>query len=503
MAPRLELRAIIKRYGDFLANDSVSLCVHPGEIHAVLGENGAGKSTLMKIIYGALQADAGEILWHGEKVELPNPAAARRRGIGMVYQHFCLFESISVVENIALALPGRFDLPALAARIAELGERYSLPIDPHRLLHHLSVGERQRVEILRCLLQDPKLLILDEPTSVLTPQAARALFAVLRTLAAGGCGIVYISHKLEEVRELCDAATILRAGRVVGTATPREISAAALARMMVGADIHAIRRDSVPTERRTPGLEVRSLSTSEEGSVALTNVSLSVHGGEIVGIAGVSGNGQNELLAVLAGDVPCRSDALMLGGEAVGHLGTAERRTRGLAYVPEERLGRGAVPEMSLEDNGLLTAHRMGAVRRGLVHRGKVRRFAQTVIERFGVHCRGPTAVAGSLSGGNLQKFIVGREMSLAPTVLIVAQPTWGIDVAAAAFVRQSLLDLSRGGAAVLVISEDLEELLEICDRIAVIHNGRLSEPLPREAADSERIGLLMTGSAAPLEMAV
>lgn len=497
MTPRLELRAVTKRYADVVANDSVSLCVHPGEIHAVLGENGAGKSTLMKIIYGAVQADAGEILWQGEKVELPNPAVARRLGIGMVYQHFSLFESVSVVENIALAIPGPFDLVALAARVAEVGERYGLPVEPQRLLHHLSVGERQRVEILRCLLQEPKLLILDEPTSVLTPQAARRLFDVLRTLAAGGCSIVYISHKLEEVREFCDNATLLRAGRVAGTARPREVSAASLARMMVGADISVVHRDPATTEQ-VPRLEVRGLSTG-----ALQDVSLAVHGGEIVGIAGVSGNGQNELLAALGGETLCgRPDAVMLCGEAVGSLGVGERRARGLAYVPEERLGRGAIPGMSLADNGLLTAHRAGMVRGGLVDRSKVVQFARGVIDRFGVVCRGPVSAAGSLSGGNLQKFIMGREMSLAPPVLIVSQPTWGVDVAAAAFLRQSLLDLSRGGAAVLVISEDLEELLEICDRIAVLYHGRLSTPMMREAASIERIGLLMTGSGTSQEAA-
>jgi simple sugar transport system ATP-binding protein len=451
----------------------------------------------MKIIYGAIQADSGEILWHGEKVHLPNPAAARRLGIAKIYQHFSLFETVSVVENIALAIAGRFDLSELAARVSDLGERYGLPVEPHRVLHDLSVGERQRVEILRCLLQNPQLLILDEPTSVLTPQAAHRLFEVLRRIAAEGCSIVYISHKLEEVRELCDTATILRAGRVVGTASPREVSAGALARLMVGADISAIQRKSASAEPLAR-LEVRGLSTTAEGSVALKDVDLSVHGGEIVGIAGVSGNGQHELLAVLAGETLCRPDALMVGGEAVGHLGVAERRARGLAFVPEERLGRGAVPDMSLEENGLLTAHRGRAVRGGLVRRGEVTRFARAVIERFHVHCGGPNAVAGSLSGGNLQKFIMGREMSLAPSVLIVSQPTWGVDVAAAAFIRQSLLDLSRAGAAVLVISEDLEELLEICDRIATIYYGRLSEPLPRDAVDKERIGLLMTGSGAP-----
>jgi general nucleoside transport system ATP-binding protein len=495
MTPRLELRAVTKRYAGIAANDAVSLSVAPGEIHAVLGENGAGKSTLMKIIYGAIQADAGEIFWHGEKVAMASPAVARRLGIGMVYQHFSLFETVSVAQNIALTTVGPFDLPALAARITELGIRYGLPVDPHRLLHDLSVGERQRVEILRCLLQEPRLLILDEPTSVLTPQAARRLFEVLRMLAVGGCSIVYISHKLEEIRELCDNATILRAGRVVSTARPKEVGAAALARMMVETGIPQVTREAAPTEE-APRLEIRNLSTvsNDPFGVALNEVSLAVHGGEIVGIAGVSGNGQNELLAAICGETQCLADTLMLGGEPVGKLGVAARRERGVAFVPEERLGRGAVPDMTLADNGLLTAHRSGVVRKGFIDRAETETFARSIIERFRVLCRGPTSLAGSLSGGNLQKFIVGREISVTPRVLLVSQPTWGVDVAAAAFLRQSLIDLSRQGAAVLVISEDLEELLEISDRIAVLYQGRLSTATPRHATDVEQLGLLMAG---------
>jgi general nucleoside transport system ATP-binding protein len=495
MTPRLELRAVTKRYAGIAANDAVSLSVAPGEIHAVLGENGAGKSTLMKIIYGAIQADAGEIFWHGQKVTMASPAVARRLGIGMVYQHFSLFETVSVAENIALTTVGPFDLPTLAARITELGIRYGLPVDPHQLLHHLSVGERQRVEILRCLLQEPRLLILDEPTSVLTPQAARRLFEVLRMLAVDGCSIVYISHKLEEIRDLCDNATILRAGRVVSTARPKEVGAAALARMMVETGIPRVTREAAPIEE-APRLEIRSLSTVSDDpfGVALNEVSLAVHGGEIVGIAGVSGNGQNELLAAICGETQCLADTLMLGGEPVGKLGVAARRERGVAFVPEERLGRGAVPDMTLADNGLLTAHRSGVVRKGFIDRAETETFARSIIERFRVLCRGPTSLAGSLSGGNLQKFIVGREISVTPRVLLVSQPTWGVDVAAAAFLRQSLIDLSRQGAAVLVISEDLEELLEISDRIAVLYQGRLSTATPRHATDVEQLGLLMAG---------
>jgi general nucleoside transport system ATP-binding protein len=508
MASRLELRAVTKRYPGTIANDAVSLCVAPGEIHAVLGENGAGKSTLMKIIYGAVQPDSGDIFWQGEKSTIASPAAARRLGIGMVYQHFSLFETISVVENIAVATEGRFNLPVLATRIRELGRRYGLPVDPYRLLHHLSVGERQRVEILRCLLQDPKLLILDEPTSVLAPQAVRGLFEVLRTLAAGGCSILYISHKLDEIRVLCDSATVLRAGRVVGNTRPKQVDSAELARLMVGAALPTVHRDLFATEPK-PRLEITELSAQPDDpfGTALQGISLNVHGGEIVGIAGISGNGQSELLSLLSETPAKRSDMVRLDGEPVGGLNVAARRARGLAFVPEERLGRGAVADMTLAQNALLTGHAQGLLRRGLVSRGfidhgKAATLAQRIIDQFRVKCTGSTALARTLSGGNLQKFIVGREMGLATRVLIVSQPTWGVDVAASAYLRQSLIDLSRRGAAVLVISEELDELFEICDRIAVIYRGRLSAAKPRAETNVEETGLLMSGIGAAFEIA-
>jgi simple sugar transport system ATP-binding protein len=492
---RLELRGVTKRYPGITANDDISLRVDPGEIHAVLGENGAGKSTLMKIIYGAVEADAGEILWNGEPVTVGNPAAARRLGIGMVYQHFSLFESVTVVENIAVAMAGKFDLPTLSARIRELSQHYGLPVDPNRLLHHLSVGERQRVEIIRCLLQNPKLLILDEPTSVLTPQAVRKLFEVLRTLAAEGCSILYISHKLDEIQELCDSATILRLGRVVGTAKPKQSSAAELARLMVGAELPDIHREPFGAIRE-PRLEAIGLSAKSEDPFGtdLRGISLAVQAGEIFGIAGVSGNGQAELLSLLSGERTAQAYMIQLDGKPVGDLPVAQRRAKGVAFVPEERLGRGAVPTMSLADNALLTAHAGGMVRRGQINRQKVVGFASAVIEKFGVKCTGPASAARSLSGGNLQKFIIGREISLSPHVLIVSQPTWGVDVAASAFIRQALIDLSRRGTAILVISEELEELFQICDRIAVIYHGRLSPAKPRAVTNVEEIGLLMAG---------
>ncbi|MEI8719772.1 ABC transporter ATP-binding protein [Mesorhizobium sp. ISC11] len=496
MHPRLELRNICKRYPGVVANDDVSLSIQPGEIHAVLGENGAGKSTLMKIIYGAAQADSGEIFCDGNPIAAHNPATSRALGIEMVYQHFALFESVSVVENIALSASSAFDLPSLAAKIRELSLRYGMPIDPHRQVHDLSVGERQRVEIVRCLLQAPKLLILDEPTSVLTPQAVVKLFETLRQLAAEGCSIVYISHKLDEVQELCDTATVLRNGKVTGTARPKETTSLELARMMVGSKLPEM-HVSPPTPSEKPVLEVNNLSVKarDHFGVDLKDVSFNVHGGEIVGLAGVSGNGQAELIALLSGErTHHNNDAIRICGTAAARLRADERRKLGLAFVPEERLGRGAVPSHTLWENAVLTAHRFGTVRNGLVDRRKASAFAAGIIDRFKVKANGPASTAQSLSGGNLQKFIVGREIALEPKLLLVSQPTWGVDVGASAFIRQTIVDLSRAGAAVLVVSEELDELFEICDRLLVICQGRVSPPLVRKTTDREEVGLLMTG---------
>ncbi|WP_296745005.1 ABC transporter ATP-binding protein [Mesorhizobium sp.] len=491
MTPRLELRDICKRYPGVVANDGVSLSIMPGEIHAVLGENGAGKSTLMKIIYGAAQADSGEILFDGKPIASPDPASSRALGIEMVYQHFALFESVSVVENIVLSTTGGFHLETLARQVTELSQHYGMPIDPWRRVHDLSVGERQRVEIVRCLLQAPKLLILDEPTSVLTPQAVVKLFNTLRQLAAEGCSILYISHKLDEVQELCDTATVLRNGRVTGTSLPKQSTALELARLMVGSELPEMRVGHC-LRSPAPVLRVRGLSSPE-----LKNVSFEVHGGEIVGLAGVSGNGQAGLVALLSGEQQhCEADVVEINGRPVGRLDASARRRLGMAFVPEERLGRGAVPPHALWENAVLTGHRAGLVRNGLVDRKRARDFAGSVIEKFKVKANGPRASAQSLSGGNLQKFIVGREIALQPRLFVVAQPTWGVDVGAAAFIRQALVDLSRAGAAVLVISEELDELFEISDRLLVICQGRVSQSLPRSQTTPEEVGLLMTSIA-------
>jgi ABC-type uncharacterized transport system ATPase subunit len=496
--PRLVLRGITKRYPAILANDHVDLRVEVGEIHALMGENGAGKSTLMKIVYGVTRPDAGTIEWDGNPVGIHSPAAARRLGIGMVFQHFALFETLSVAENVALALDDKMTPDDLAPRIQSVADRYGLPVDPHRLVHSMSVGERQRVEIVRCLLQSPKLLIMDEPTSVLTPQAVKQLFDTLRRLAAEDMSILYISHKLEEIRTLCDNATVLRAGRVSGTARPREESNASLARLMVGTDL-----SEQPLQPRQAGevrLELRdfSMAARDPFGIALRHVDLDVRAGEIVGIAGVSGNGQKELLAALSGEtVGAHGGSISLCGRRVETLGAADRRALGLGFIPEERLGRGAVPAMSLAENALLTGWRAGMVKHWLVQHSVTRASARATIAAFNVKATSELSAAERLSGGNLQKFIVGREIRLSPKVLLAAQPTWGVDVGAAQMIHHALIELRDAGAALLVISEELDELFTICDRIAVLTAGALSAARPRAQLNVEAVGLLMAGAAA------
>ena len=493
--PRLVLRGITKRYPSVVANDSIELDVMPGEIHALLGENGAGKSTLMKIVYGVTRPDEGTMLWEGRYETIANPAQARRMGIGMVFQHFSLFETLTVAENIALALDEPVPKAVLAARITEVSEKYGLPVAPHRLVHSMSVGERQRVEIVRCLLQQPRLLIMDEPTSVLTPQAVLTLFETLRQLAREGCSILYISHKLDEIRALCDRATVLRGGRVGGSAIPALESNDSLARLMIGGELAECHLDAREAGEVRLAADKLSLASTDPFGTTLKDIDLVVRSGEIVGIAGVSGNGQKELLAALSGESLCPIAGMVsLLGKPVGRMNPAQRRGLGLTFVPEERLGRGAVPAMSLAQNALLTGASHGMVRHGLVKQGAVKRFAAEVIARFGVKCGGTDAIASSLSGGNLQKFIVGRETMLVPKMMIVAQPTWGVDVGAAQLIHQALIDLRAQGVAVLVISEELDELFSICDRIGVLAQGRLSSLVKLADTSIEQIGIWMSG---------
>lgn len=496
--PRLELRGIDKRFPGCHANQGVDLTLMPGEIHALLGENGAGKSTLVKIVYGVQRADSGTLRWNGEAVEIDSPATARRLGVGMVFQHFSLFDSLTVAENIALGINAAETPDQLAPKIAEISDRYGLPLDPSRHVHDLSVGERQRVEITRCLLQDPQLIIMDEPTSVLTPQEADKLFETLRLLRDEGRTILYISHKLDEIRALCSAATVLRAGKVVAACDPRQESARSLAQMMIGSELRAARRSEDEVTPGEPRLVVQALSlaSGHPFGVSLKDVSLAVRAGEILGIAGVAGNGQNELMAALSGEIRCADhNAIHIEGRSVGRLGSKARRDLGLAFVPEERLGRGAVPELSLAENALLSGYgRQSLLSRGLIRFRRVNDYADRIIQSFNVMTHGRRAEARSLSGGNLQKFIIGREILQKPRILICSQPTWGVDAGAAAAIHQALIDLRNQGAAVLVVSQDLDELFTIADRIAVICGGRLSSSRVARETSVEQVGLLMGG---------
>ena len=497
---RLELCDITKSFPGVLANDTVSFKIMPGEIHALLGENGAGKSTLVKMIYGVMQPNAGSILWEGKDMVVANPQAARKMGIGMVFQHFSLFEAMTVLENIALGLDAKVSHRELEQKIAEILRVYGLKLDPHRVVHTLSVGERQRIEIVRALLLKPRLLIMDEPTSVLTPQEVSQLFKTLRQLAQTGCSILYISHKLHEIKALCETATILRGGKVVGGCNPRQESSKSMAEMMIGGDLKQTIKDkaSVPGEI---AFETRNMCQPKRGDfgTALEDVNLTVRSGEVFGIAGVAGNGQSELFLALSGEHVCdQADAICMNKKSIGDKSIVVRRSMGLCAVPEERNGHAAVVDFTLTDNAVLSARaRMGLTNAGFIRYKKAADYARKVISRFKVKATGCQANAGSLSGGNLQKYVVGREIMQEPSVLIVAQPTWGVDAGAAAAIHQALLDLAALGSAIIVISQDLDELLNICDEIAVINEGKLSRRLKVGEASVDEIGLLMGGGAA------
>jgi ABC-type uncharacterized transport system ATPase subunit len=494
--PLLSLRGLTKAYPGVVANDDVTLDIGQGEIHALLGENGAGKSTLVKMIYGLVKPDSGVMQMRGGEFVPVDPRAARGAGVGMVFQHFSLFDALSVAENIALGMEAPPPMATLATRIREVSETYGLPLAPDRIVGDLSAGERQRVEIIRCLLQDPKLLIMDEPTSVLTPQEVDILFETLRKLSAEGTAILYISHKLEEIRSLCNAATILRGGKVVGTCVPRDTSAREMAELMVGMTLATPK--SAAHEAGDVVLSVTGLAATSPSAfgMSLKDVSFEVLAGEVLGIGGVAGNGQDELLAVLSGELRCAPGMVAFQGRDLSGIGPEARRGLGVLSAPEERLGHAAAPDMSLTENAMLT----GAVREGLSKGGmlnwpKARSFAERIIWEFDVRTPGPNNAARSLSGGNLQKFVIGREVLQRPEVLVVNQPTWGVDAAAAASIRQALLDLAAGGTALVVISQDLDELMEISDRFAALNEGRLSAPKPTSGLDVEQIGLMLGGA--------
>ncbi|WP_005031793.1 ABC transporter ATP-binding protein [Holophaga foetida] len=491
---RLELNGISKQYPAVKANDGVNLRVTPGQIHAVLGENGAGKSTLMKIIYGAVRPDEGEIRWNGKPVKIRNPHEARALGISMVFQHFSLFDTLTAAENVWLGLDRSIPLARVIQRIREVAEEFGLDVDPLRPVHTLSVGERQRVEIVRALLAKPQLLILDEPTSVLTPQAVEKLFITLNQLSQQGCSILYISHKLNEIRTLCHHCTVLRGGKVTGEVDPTQETNASLSRLMIGAEPPELKHREAHLGEVALAVKGLKLPKQDPYGTSLSGISLEVRAGEILGIAGVSGNGQNELMAALSGeDRRSPEGSIELFGQDISHDGPDPRRKRGLHFVPEERLGRGAVPMLSLAQNTLLTRHE-SVSRTGWIHKSEVLKLAESLIQRFNVAAPGPHAPAKSLSGGNLQKFIVGREVDAAPRVLILSQPTWGVDVGAAATIRAELLELRDAGCALLVVSEELDELFEISDRLVVIAQGQMSPSIPAHETTVEQIGEWMSG---------
>ena len=498
----LSVQKLTKLFGSFAACNQIDLEIAPGEIHALLGENGAGKSTLVKMLFGVLEPTDGRVVWEGRPVSITSPGAARKLGIGMVFQHFSLFEALTVAENIALSLDDSIPIGQIAEQARSLSLAYGLPLDPHAHVADLSVGERQRIEIVRALLQNPKLIILDEPTSVLTPQEADRLFETLFKLKAEGRSVLYISHRLEEVQRICDRATVLRHGKVTGACDPRQETPASLARMMVGNDVASV----MHPDRGNKGdvqLAVSNLSVAPRTPFAmpLRDVTLAVRSGEILAIAGIAGNGQGELFDALSGEYPVSTAAAVtIRSKPVGTLGITARRLLGAGFVPEERHGHAAVSAMKLSDNLVLARSQsdrrsfLGGGFLKIIRRSAVRSATRRISEAMDVRKSGEDPAAGSLSGGNLQKFIVGRELDRQPAVLVVNQPTWGVDAGAASRIRQALVNLARNGSAVVVISQDLDEIFEVATEIAVICEGRLSQPFAAGELSREKIGLLMGG---------
>ena len=476
----LEAHNLHKQYGAFKANDNVSLRLVAGKIHALIGENGAGKSTLVNMLYGVTQADTGEIFWRGKRVLIRNPAHAKQIGIGIVFQKFSLFESLTVLENILLGTRHRGKTSDLLNDIHRLNQHYQLAIHPQRRIADLATGERQRVEIIRCLLQKPALLIMDEPTSVLTPAETTGLFQLLKTLAAEGCAILFISHKLDEVESLCDTMTVLRRGKVVN-ADKRvgEVKRDEMIELMVGKRLSQPVR-TPPTGDNATVLRINRMHT-EQTTPALQINDLALKAGVVTGIAGIAGNGQEGLQQFISGEI--RHDdknAILLHDMPIGNLGVRARSARGILTVPTDRYHTASVGEMSLSENILLShIRRSDYIQYGIINKYQLKRFASNLIKKFSISAPAADCPAAALSGGNLQKFVIGRAVLQNPTVLVTANPTWGVDVQAAHFIRQSLRDLCKTGAAVLVVSEDLDELFVVADEIAVLNNGLLSPVVP------------------------
>jgi simple sugar transport system ATP-binding protein len=501
------MRAIVKRFPGVLANDRVDFQAAAGEVHALLGENGAGKSTLSNILTGLYRPDAGEIFIDGEPVHFQSPRDALDAGIFMVHQHFRLVEPFTVAENVVLGdhrgdgRTFRLRPRAIEQRVAELSKRYGLAVDPRARVWQLSLGEQQRVEILKALYREARILILDEPTAVLTPQEADALFETLREMAAEGRTVVFISHKLHEVKAVADRVTVLRGGRSIATVPAAEATLRSLASLMVGRELDG----GQSARTRTPGepaLELKDVwSDADRGDSAVRGASLVVRGGEIVAVAGVAGNGQRELAETVAGMRRATQGEILVGGKEIRAGDPRSAIAAGVAYVPEDRLGTGVAPSLSIASNLALKGYRERSSSHGpLLRLGRMRERAVELIQRYSIAASGPGVAARLLSGGNLQKVVLAREFSGKPRLLIAASPTRGLDVGAIETVHAYLRDAAADGVGVLLISEDLDEILQLADRVAVMYEGAIVGEMPREEADVEEIGLLMAGGQDPRE---
>ncbi len=499
--PLLQMSGITKRFPGVLANDNVSFDVRAGEVHTLFGENGAGKSTLMRILYGLYRPDEGEIRIQGKPVHISSPAAAIRYGIGMIHQHFMLVNTLTVTENVALGLKSSrgplTDLGRVAARLRELADEHGLEVDPDAYIWQLSVGERQRVEILKALYREASILVLDEPTAVLTPQEVDDLFRVLRQMTSNGRGLVFISHKVNEVLDLSDRITVLRGGHQVGMLSREEATRERLVSMMVGHELSAdVRPSAAPAGEHR--LVVKGLTVKgDRGQDAVRGVDFDVDAGEIVGIAGVSGNGQRELAESIAGIRPPAAGSVQIGGkEVAGEIPERVRRA-GLAYVPEERMRDGIVPDFTIAENLLLVDNNSPTFSHyGFLRHRAIKRHCQELVEAFNVKTPSLETPARNLSGGNIQKLIMARELSGHPQVLLVAQPTRGIDIGSAQYIHQRLVAQRDAQTAVLIISEDLDEVMSISDRILVMYEGRIIGTADPRTSSREAIGLMMAGVA-------
>jgi simple sugar transport system ATP-binding protein len=495
----LEMRHVSKRFGKVTANEDVNLSVEKGEIHALLGENGAGKSTLMNILYGLYKPTSGQVYMNGELLDIKDPSDAIAKGIGMVHQHFMLIPTLSVIENVVLGLKSNktvLDLKASAKEFAAMADSYGMPVDPWAKVSALSVGQQQRVEILKALFRKANLLILDEPTAVLTPQEVTALFDVIRRLTEEGLTIIIISHKMHEILAVCHRCTVLRQGRVAATLPVSEIRGAGqLAELMVGQPIK-LEMDKQPVKAGGEVLRVQSLGyRSKDGVDKLKEITFTVRAGEIVSICGVDGNGQSELIRCVTGLLRATSGASTLHGEDITHASTRSILDKGVSHIPEDRQSMGMLADMSINENLILTSFRSQPFsRRGMLNMGWIKKRNEQLIETFNVRTPDIYERAGNLSGGNQQKFVVGRELDRSPSLLIAVHPDRGLDIGATKFIQQRLLEERDRGVAVLLVSTELDEILELSDRIVVLSHGEVMGIVDQSDATRERLGLMMAG---------